>query len=428
MSSLEARFDALQEELIELYESDEHTLEIQIRLWQLIRQEQACYYYARQKGINKIGLYPVPTLAVAETKAKQAIEMQLSLTSLKDSGFGRERWTIPEASYETYIAKPEKTFKKRPQQVTVVYDNNDANAMLYTCWGDIYYMNGDETWRKTYSDVDYEGIFYVTGDGQKVYYVLFTEDAEMYSESGQWQVRFANKVFSAPVSSTEPDLRTPRPPQEPYPGHNASASKTDTAAAESQQPTPAASRRRRLSERHRDRSRSRSRSRSNSRSHSSYSSRRPRASSRGGRGGRRRSGSRGSQQSESASDEEYRGDPEEAARAVGGRLATPSGAAHPRLAQRAIQLVKDANDPPVLLLQGCANTLKSFRRRCTLKHSDYFLCMSTCFTWVSSNDFTARVGQRMLVAFKDSSQRTKFLSFVKLPKTVNSVRGSLDSL
>ena len=107
MESLTERFDAVQENLLELFESGSDNIEDQILYWNLMRKEGILLYYARQKGISRLGLQHVPSLAVSEFKAKQAIMMTLQLESLKNSEFGREKWTLQDTSLELYNTEPE---------------------------------------------------------------------------------------------------------------------------------------------------------------------------------------------------------------------------------------------------------------------------------------------------------------------------------
>ena len=85
MENLSERFNALQDQLMNIYEAAEHTLETQIAHWTLLRREAVLLYYARQKGITRLGYQPVPTLAVSEAKAKEAIGIMLQLQSLQKS-------------------------------------------------------------------------------------------------------------------------------------------------------------------------------------------------------------------------------------------------------------------------------------------------------------------------------------------------------
>lgn len=50
MENLSERFNALQDQLMNIYETAKNTLEAQIEHWMLLRREAAMLYVARQKG------------------------------------------------------------------------------------------------------------------------------------------------------------------------------------------------------------------------------------------------------------------------------------------------------------------------------------------------------------------------------------------
>ena len=88
MDNLSERFNVLQENLMDIYESGQEDIETQIKHWQLLRQEQVLFYYARKNGVMRVGYQPVPPLATSEAKAKDAIGMVLLLQSLQKSPYG----------------------------------------------------------------------------------------------------------------------------------------------------------------------------------------------------------------------------------------------------------------------------------------------------------------------------------------------------
>ncbi|AAN09958.1 putative regulatory protein E2 [Bos taurus papillomavirus 3] len=414
METLQARFDAVQEQLLEIYEQDTSSLDVQITYWTLIRHEQALYYYARRQGILRLGIYQVPPTGVSEKKAKDAIKMTLFLKSLQKSEFAAQPWSLPETSLERFLAAPENTFKKRGQHVTVIYDKDSMNAMEYTLWTEIYAVDDNDQWHKYTSGVDYDGIYFTDAQGNKNYYVSFADDAALYSKLGHWEVQYENQVLSPPVTSSLPPGPNRRrgPQTRGHPRHKSASfrrsasSGSDTRDSRGRSRSPSSSR-----------SRSRSRSRSPSGSHS-----RPRAphvpDQETGRppGGGGRRGSRDQQQG-----------PGGPAPPSPGEVGTRSGPPETKAKGRLAELISAAYDPPVLLLQGCANTLKSFRRRTTQSYPHTFLCMSTSWTWASKT-CTVKSGHRMLVAFVNSEQRTLFLATVKIPKGVTCLKGSFDGL
>lgn len=60
MENLSERFNALQDQLMNIYETAKNTLEAQIEHWMLLRREAAMLYVARQKGFLRLGYQPVP--------------------------------------------------------------------------------------------------------------------------------------------------------------------------------------------------------------------------------------------------------------------------------------------------------------------------------------------------------------------------------
>lgn len=121
METLSARFNALQEKLMDIYESGVETLEAQIEHWQLLRQEQVLLNYARRNGVMRLGYQPVPSLATSETKAKDAIRMVILLQSLQTSEYADEPWNLVQTSLETVRSPPENCFKKGPKNIEVYY-------------------------------------------------------------------------------------------------------------------------------------------------------------------------------------------------------------------------------------------------------------------------------------------------------------------
>ncbi|ANG08954.1 E2 [Human papillomavirus 186] len=401
MESLSERFDAVQENLLQHFETGSDNIEDQILYWKLIRQENVLLHYARQKGILRLGLQPVPSLTASEHKAKQAIMMSLQLTSLKESPFGMEPWTMQDTSFELYNSNPQHTFKKGAYTVDVIYDHDEDNYYPYTAWSYIYYQNGDNVWHKVEGKVDYEGLYYDTHDGEKVYYVTFHTDAARFSRTGEWTVKYKNRAISSTsITSTS------------RPGHSSSRPSPDTVVGQ----TP---------ERHRSLTpppspQRRTRPRASS-SDGSASSETP--GKRVRRGRRRGEGKQTTNRREQRESRRFnRSDfisPEEVGR--GHRLVEEKGLS------RLGRLQKEARDPPLIVLKGPANTVKCWRFRCRQKYNGLYLRLSTGFSWVG--DGSARLGeQRMLIAFTDTNQRQKFLNTVVFPRGTSYCLGQVDCL
>lgn len=401
MESLNERFDAVQENLLQHYETGSNNIDDQILFWELIRQENVLLHYARKKGIYRIGMQTVPSLTVSEHKAKQAIMMSLQLTSLKNSAYGTEPWTMQDTSFELYNSSPQNTFKKGAFTVDVIYDNDEDNYYPYTAWSYIYYQNGDNKWHKVEGKVDYEGLYYETVDGDKNYYVTFDTDATRYSRTGKWTVKYKkHAISSTSVTSTSG-----------HPGHSTRQSPNALAGEEQNKERdrerPTSSKRR-----------SRTPSPSSDWSSSSETSRKRVRRRRG-----RREGEQNTRQQRDTKSTRGAGSsfiaPEEVGR--GRRLVEKKGLSRLRLLQ------VEARDPPLVLLKGPANTLKCWRFRCKLKYSGMYLRLSTGFSWVG--DGSERLGeQRLLIAFTDKTQRNTFLKTVIFPKNTSYSLGNLDSL
>ncbi|ATQ38264.1 E2 [Gammapapillomavirus 7] len=400
MESLAERFDALQENQLTLYETGSTNIEDQILYWDTVRQEYVLFHYARQRGLSHIGLQPVPTLTVSEQKAKQAILMVLQLKSLKQSQFGNEPWTMQDTSYELFNTAPSNTFKKGAYTVDVYYDGDEDNYFPYTAWSYIYYQNGDNEWHKVKGDIDYEGLFYKSHDGEKVYYVTFYDDATRFSRTGKWTVRYKNTTISS-TSITSTSGPTGNPTSKP--SSDSVGQKATEQASKRRQRSPSPS-----SPRH-TRSRTWQSDGDTSSSSPGISTRR-----------RRREGKSTTQRRERPSRATSPGvAPEE----VGRRHRFTQRKGLSRLGQ----LQEDARDPPIILLKGPANTLKCYRFRCRSKCRSLIYRMSTVFSWVGEGP--ERLGEpRMLLAFKDKEQRQRFLSTVHLPKGTHYSLGNLNSL
>ena len=461
MEALNLRFSALQDQLMDIYEKGSDTLEDQIRHWNLLRQEQIMLHYARKRGIMRLGYTPVPSLAVSEAKAKDAIFMVLQLEKLKDSPYKNESWTLINTSLETFRTPPGNCFKKGAQNVEVVFDGNDENIMLYTSWHYIYFEDADGKWQKTEGRIDYAGLYYMEGQF-KHYYVEFKVDARRFGISGEWEVRFNGETIFAPVTSSSPSsleevrervepsnvpevgsatdsgtLHTGRPEQErtePAKGRRyerkessptaaslrgrqkvsgSTVRKTQARSRSSSADQAGARGRGQRGTRARPRTRTRSRSRRRSRSRSRSRSRGGR--SRGGYATRSRSRS-----SESRSTDNF-GIP---ASQVGRSVQSVSRKNTSRLER----LLDEALDPPVILLRGEPNILKCYRYRVKERHKGLFDKISTTWSWVGSQNSTRLGRARMLLSFISNDQRETFISSMKLPKNVDWSYGSFASI
>jgi len=486
MEALNDRFNALQDKLMDIYESGKDDLETQIEHWKCLRQEQVLYFYARKKGILRIGYQPVPTLAVSETKAKEAIGMMLTLESLQKSPFGKESWTLVNTSLETFRTPPANCLKKGPINIEVRFDGDPDNIMLYTAWTYIYFIDAEEHWQKVKGEVDYLGAFYKDGP-HKHYYIHFNNDALRYGTSGQWEVRINNETVFTPVTSSTPpsaELRgSANTSPVPAADHTRSQTPTSTTGNTTTYSTftvstkrppeltskantrkgrygrkdssPTATSRKEVSRR-RSRSRTRtrgrdastrairvrsqkpSRSRSRSRSRESRGSRGSSSSRGSSRRGERGRGGRGG--GASTTSPQKRAQRRSRSRGRGsGSISNGSGIAPDKVGStvqtvsgkhlgRLGRLLAEASDPPVILLRGDPNILKCFRYRDKKNRKGLVKCYSTTWSWVHA-DGNERIGRaRMLLGFTNEQNRAEYINSMKLPKGVEWSYGNFDRL
>ena len=447
MDTLSERFNALQENLMDIYESGRDDIETQIMHWQYLRQEQVLFYFARKHGVMRLGYQPVPPLATSEAKAKDAIGMVILLQSLQKSPFGKESWTLTQTSLETVRSPPANCFKKGPQNIEVMFDNDPENLMVYTAWSYIYYQTLDDTWNKVEGKIDYHGAYYLEGT-LKVYYIQFESDAARYGKSGIWEVHVNEDTIFAPVTSSSPAAgegtatsinpasQSPANGQPTATATSVSTRKRTPPRTESRRykrkassPTTTTTRRqKRQGQREEDATRSTSRGRQEiSRGGDQRRRRRSRETSTSptrGRGSRRgpttRSQSRSLSRSRSRSSSRGGISPADVGSSV-----RSVGRHHTGRLER---LLEEARDPPVIVLRGDANKLKCFRFRAKKKYQELVKYYSTTWSWVggTTND---RIGRsRMLLAFSSNTERELFINIMKLPPGVDWSLGSLDDL
>nr|UXX42013.1 MAG: E8^E2 [Gammapapillomavirus sp.] len=91
------------------------------------------------------------------------------------------------------------------------------------------------------------------------------------------------------------------------------------------------------------------------------------------------------------------------------------------------RLQEEAWDPPIALLTGHQNSLKCWRNRCHDKYSHLYVSFSTVWKWVTPEK-QGDSASKVLIAFRDTSQRSAFLNTVTIPKGTAVTLGSLDSL
>lgn len=385
------RFAAQQEIQLNLIEQESTDLKDHIQYWASVRLENVLGYYARKEGITSLGLQPLPVLAVLQYKAKEAIHLQLLLTSLSKSQYASEEWTLSQCSAEIINTPPKNCFKKQAFTVTVLFDNNPNNTFPYTCWDFIYYQDDASKWHKVQGNVDVNGIYYKETSGDIVYFTLFAADSERYGQTGLWTIKYKNETIFASVDSSNRAI----------PGPSSEASRRPA----SQSPPQSKTSRKRTHETDENTDRES-----------------PTSTSSGIRLRRR------DQQGESTPRKQQRParrglgsapSPEEVGR--GTRSVPRTGLTGLR------RLQEEARDPFLVLLTGCPNSLKCFRYRCQQRYASLYIKASTVFHWVSNDSESPEPG-RLLIAFSSSRQRDIFLASVTIPKGTHYCFGNLDCM
>lgn len=427
--------DAVQDQILELYETNNNDIESQIKHWSLIRRQNAIYYYARRAGYTRLGLQPIPALVASEYNGKEAIALTLLLRSLQRSQFANEDWTLSDTSVELVRATdPKNAFKKEPYIVEVWFDGEQQNAFPYTNWNRIYVQREDETWYVAEGHVDYNGLYYIDDRGDKAYFTLFATDAPRYGTKNYWTVHYRGLTISPPASSsrappgssdvvlidsdsdTDPDVPETRDTVSLPSG--SAGHPTRQPQEESERPRQAAEAEKSPGIRRRQQGEPGPQARSpvkKAKADSSGESREtrgPRGEGTGGRGGGRRGGGGARGTAESAPS------------------AAEVGRRHFTVARRGLtkleRLQEEARDPLIIIVQGQPNCLKCWRYRMR-KHSGLYRTVSTVFRWLDNSGKGLPLS-RLLVSFKSASQRQTFLSTVTIPRQCSYALGNLDAL
>ena len=365
-----------------------------IKYWQLTRKEYVTLYYARKENFTRLGLQPVPTLAVSEYKAKEAIQMQLLLTSLSHSHYASERWTLQDCSAELINTQPKNCFKKMGYTVDVWFDHDQSKAFPYTNWKHIYYQDAADQWHKVKGEVDENGMYYNELNGDRVYFTLFEADSAKYGVTREWTVHYENTtVVSSSSSNRRLGEQSQKPTDEPSTSGNTKAQSPKRRRPEEVDRAVATS----------------------STSPSSATSSNIRARRRRTEQGERTTPVSKRRRTTAQSPE---------------RLAVPTpsevGTRHRLPPQQGLgrlrQLQAEAWDPYLLILKGPSNNLKCWRNK--IKHKNWFSNSSNVWRWLGNGCTQSR----MLLVFDTPLQRERFVMHVKLPKNTTYAYGSLDSL
>lgn len=433
MEKISQRLDSVQEKQLKIYEKDSSKLSDLIEYWDCVEKENLILYAARGHGITKIGLTIVPVRHVSEERAKQAIQMKLTLQSLAASSYGGEPWHFSDVTLERYMVQPSYTLKKGPTTVDVLFDGDPENRNEYTGWQWIY-AQYDGRWLKSRSYVTHAGIFFVDDEDRPVYYVRFRDDATLYSQSEYYEVYYNGRLV---------DLQNPVPLSSGIGGGGGGASphskRADSSSRSSSVPSPGSAaegetstpvKRRRLAFRSPAKevptvlSGTRSPKEVRRKSQPRTPSKR-----RGGRRARRSSphvhgtGSGGRTQRKPAP-----GVPAgdrglvPTAEEVGTRHETPKKGPKTRVEK----LLAEAWDPPLVYLSGSINSLKAYRSRLKHLHTDTFTYVTSTFT-VQYADVRKKLPLgRFIVFFENTVQRDFFIHKVKRPSSIKLVKGSIN--
>lgn len=377
--------------MLNLFEQQATDIDSQIKYWELVRKQNVILFYARKEGHTRLGLQPTPVASVSEYLAKQAIHMLILLKSLKQSPFGSERWTLTDTSTELLNTPPKNCFKKQGYTVTVYFDNEESNSFPYTNWDHIYYQDLQDKWHKVKGEVDYNGLFYKEHTGDIVYFQLFDPDSQRYGSSGQWTVKFKQTTISAPVTSSSRRSSAVSGEATKYTTSNASQRFGGSQTRSPGPSSPSSSSDIQLRRRREGESRS---------------------------GDTEPDGGTPRKRRRHSPEQEFSPTPEE----VGRRHRSVARTGLTRI-QR---LQEEARDPPIIIVTGCANTLKCWRNRFK-KHTHLYKCSTSVFKWVTG-DCTGIQQSRLLIAFTDNTQRQRFFSNINLPRHSTYAFGQLNSL
>lgn len=432
--NLNQLFDALQDQILKIYEEEKTDLATQLRHWQLTRRSHATLYFARKHGIKRLGMQPTPALAVSEANGKEAIEMTMLISSLMQSPFANESWTLQDTSAELVLhTAPKRAFKKLPYTVTVWFDNNPDNTFPYVNYRLLYVQDENDLWYKAEGHADYTGLYFIDANGDKAYFKLFGEDAQTYGTSGHWSVHFNNTTLYPPASSSRPPPagsstgiividsdsggeELPSTSEDQYSSTDQAVTRVQTTLQSEEEtertgrghtksPKKVGVQRRGQGEGQGERG-SPPVKRAKADSSGGSGRRGARGGGGTGAGGGRRGGGRGSPVS---------------AAEVGSRHTSVTE----RHLSRLKRLQEEARDPPVISVQGPPNSLKCWRYRLK-KSCDYYEEVTTVFKWLSKKHGPR--SSRILIAFNSDLQRQRFLTYVTIPKNCTVSFGHFDAL
>lgn len=387
-----SRLTSYIEKEMDLIELDSHQLSDHVTYWETVRKQETLKYAAREQGLHRLGMHVVPPCSVSATRAKQAIQMQILCSSLMQTRWANEPWTLADTSWERFTTPPKEFLKKQARVVEVIFDKDPSNRVWYTVWDACYYVT-DYCWVKTRCSADSTGCYYFDMSGDRVYYHYFEKDAQQFSRTGVWEVLTENCLISSSthpgdveVDGIPPDLavrgRRPGEPQDPSTGVHS--------ADRAQPSSPVCS----TTSSHSD-----GESRSGLRQRGYLSPGRARDSGlRPSRRGSSGSLSPGLADVPSGREEEVPVDSSDQARS-----------AHSE------EQLLTAQQQPCLIVTGSVNQVKCFRHRCKSYHRRKY-CNATTTVQIVGQGKERKGKALMLLTYTSSEQRDIFMETVSIPR------------
>lgn len=355
-------------------------------------------YVARKRGLHRLGMHVMPTTCISAHKARQAIQMQLLCSSLCQTRWANDPWTLTDTSWERFETPPKDCFKKDAKVVEVIFDGDRSNIVWYTIWNVCYFLT-ENGWFKTRCFADSTGCYYTDMYSQKVYYQLFGQDAVQFSKTGTWEVLTEPSVISSSTHPDDVDCFDGIPPDFLLRRHSGEYSaSTGPPPADVAEPV--------------------SPSRNSSSSHADGDS---------------RSGLRGPSLLSSGGSRNNSHSPSRpgpsgcipnclAELPPGGQEEVPADSTNSSESTH-LQVEEDhqllkGSEELCLLVRGTVNKVKCFRHRCKTIHRHRYCEVTTTLQIVGEG--SARKGQAMMLfTYTDRQQRENFLSSVTFPPGMN---------
>nr|ANN44255.1 E2 [Etapapillomavirus 1] len=219
----------LQERESQLLEQETHTLKQMEEYWEGVRKQQIILTYAATKGLKYLGLTRVPSQVVSEHMAKDAILMQMLITSISKSRFSDLDFNLTDFMPQTVKKVPEGV-KLGAKTVRVTYGGDPDTETEYVYWGRLLKHDPlTDRWEECSGGVDLAGIYYECSDGEgKSYTSVWSNEAALHGRdswfvegighhptlvSGEEDVVDLSLLPDSPVHESTRIGLTPSPPQ-----------------------------------------------------------------------------------------------------------------------------------------------------------------------------------------------------------------------